>query len=261
MTPHDRLERSTWDLFWLPPGARVIDRPELLAIGIDREVGYLNCVYRTRASASALPGLVDEVIALHGAQTSRWSVVDTVDTAPIVQALERGGYQRDNVHDARIAAVDEFVPRPAPDVEVRRIEDEQTLRDGWQVMDGAFERTTPHTDDDVQIELEACARPDSRIHRFVAYLDGEPVGSAGLNVFPDLGIGLLWGGGTVPHARGRGVYSALVAQRVARAKAAGIGHVGLYARTATSSPIVERQGFARHGTMTYFTRAPKKPGG
>lgn len=241
-------------MFWLPPQARVIDRPELLAVGIDRDVSYLNCVYRTRAPAAALPGLVREVVELHGPQPSRWSVVDTVDTTPIVAAVEAGGYTGGPSHDARIVAVDEFVARPSASFEVRRVTNAETLRDCWHVSDEAFDKHTARTDDDVHTELRACAAEDARVQRFVAYLDDEPVCAGGLNRFPELGIGLLWGGGTVAHARGRGAYSALVTARMAKARAAGLPFVGLYARTHTSSPIVERQGFVRHGTMTYFGR-------
>ncbi len=255
MTPHDRLERSTWDLFWLPPEARVIDRPELLAIGIDREVGYLNCVYRTRADPPRLPALIDEVTALHRPRTSRWSVVDTVDPQPLMDALTRAGYERGTIHDARIVAVDRFIARPSAAIEVRRVTDAQTLRDCWHVMDAAFGAKQPRDDDALALELSQCGPPGSRIQRYVAYLDGEPVSSGGLNVYPQLGIALLWAGGTVPSARGRGAYSAVVSERVARAAALGIEFVGLYARQESSSPIVAAQGFDRHGTMIYFTQS------
>ncbi len=256
MTPHDRLERTTWELFWLPPHARIIQRPELLAIGADRDVGYLNCVYRTRADPAALPALIGEVKTFHGTRESRWSVTDTVATEPLIAALERSGYVRGNTHDARIIAVDRFVAR-SDEAEVRRVTDAQTLRDCWHAMDVSFGNTPSHSDEDLALELSQCAAPDARIQRYVVYLDGEPVCSAGLNVYPELSIGFLWAGGTVPHARGRGAYSAVVAARVARAKALGLRFVGLYARAESSSPIVAKQGFEPHGSMTYFTRTPQ----
>lgn len=259
MTPHERLERSTWDLFWLPPEARVLDRPDVLAIGIDRDIAYLNTVYRTRASPAELPALVREVTSFHGAYPSRWCAIDTVDTTALVETLLAAGYEPSAVHDARLLAVESFVGRPsAASIEVRRVACRQTLADCWHVMDAAFGKGQQRTEDDADLELSQCGPADARIQRYVAYLDGEPVCSGGINVYPALGFGLLWAGGTVPHARGRGAYSALVGARVARAAASSIPFVGLYARRETSSPIVAKQGFEPHGTMAYYVRSPSR---
>jgi hypothetical protein len=42
--------------------------------------------------------------------------------------------------------------------------------------------------------------------------------------------------------------------RVRKARELGLSHVGLYAVTDTSAPIVLRQGFRRYGAMTYWER-------
>jgi hypothetical protein len=60
----------------------------------------------------------------------------------------------------------------------------------------------------------------------------------------------------VPEARGRGAYSAVLAARAKRAAQLGLRYIGLYAIGDTSAPIVARQGFARHGAMTYWQREP-----
>lgn len=46
----DALERSLWDLFWLPPGVHVVDRPELLYLAPDEGDDNLNTVLRVRAT-------------------------------------------------------------------------------------------------------------------------------------------------------------------------------------------------------------------
>ena len=61
-----------------------------------------------------------------------------------------------------------------------------------------------------------------------------PVSGGGLNLYPDLGFGFLWAGGTVPDGRGRGAYRALLGARVQAARDAGLRAVGLYARVNTS---------------------------
>jgi hypothetical protein len=46
----------------------------------------------------------------------------------------------------------------------------------------------------------------------------------------------------------------LLASRLALARDLGLSLVGLYARDATSAPIVARCGFERWGEMTYWDR-------
>ena len=87
---------------------------------------------------------------------------------------------------------------------------------------------------------------------------GAPMASGGLNIFPDLGLGFLWGGGTDPAFRRRGAYRAVVAARLRRAAARGCTTVAIYARESTSDPIAEALGFVRHGTMITWLRSPQK---
>ena len=75
--------------------------------------------------------------------------------------------------------------------------------------------------------------------------DHTPLSTGGVNLFPKLGLAFMWAGCTVPEARGRGIYSALVTERMRHAKARGIAHLGLYAMRDTSGPIVQAQGFEK----------------
>jgi GNAT superfamily N-acetyltransferase len=71
-----------------------------------------------------------------------------------------------------------------------------------------------------------------------------------------LGLAFLWAGCTIAEARGRGLYSAVVSARIDWARQRGLQLVGLYALTTTSSPVVAKQGFTRHGGLTHWERAP-----
>jgi GNAT superfamily N-acetyltransferase len=62
----------------------------------------------------------------------------------------------------------------------------------------------------------------------------------------------LYGGGTDPAWRGRGVYRALVAARSAEAKARGYRYLFVDARE-TSRPILERLGFEALATVRGWT--------
>src|SRR4029079_11911636 len=69
------------------------------------------------------------------------------------------------------------------------------------------------------------AMTDSTVQNrgYCAYVDGgtDPVGGSYLVYLPDSPIVLLGGAATLPEHRGRGIYSALVAKRLAGVRARG----------------------------------------
>ena len=91
------------------------------------------------------------------------------------------------------------------------------------------------------------AMTDSKVKNrgYFAYVDGgsEPVAWSYLVYLPDSPIVLLGGAATVPEHRGRGIYSALVAKRLADARADGRRAAVIQAVRATSAPICAKLGF------------------
>lgn len=85
----------------------------------------------------------------------------------------------------------------------------------------------------------------------VALDDGEPVSAARLDLPPDSDFAGLYGGGTVAHWRGRGLYRALVAHRARVAAARGYRHLQVDAAD-TSRPILARLGFTTLTTTTPY---------
>ncbi len=255
-TPDDLLEQTQWDFFWVPDDTTVSDRPELLYVSCPRDVPTLNCVTRIRGDEASLPALIGEVSRAHNQVRSRCMVRRT-DTAKILEgALAAAGYSPASYTHAYAVPVDRYDPRPAAKVNVHKVSTMAGLRDCAQVIGRAFPDARVFTEAELENDLAICLRPGAQIERFVAYdvNTGEPLCFGGMSLHPTLALGLLWGGGTVPEARGRGVYSAIVAARVVRAKALGLRYVGLYAISHTSAPIVARQGFDKHGEMTYWER-------
>jgi len=80
---------------------------------------------------------------------------------------------------------------------------------------------------------------------YFAYVDGgtEPVAWSYLVYLPDSPTVLLGGAATVPEHRGRGIYSALVAKRLADARADGRTSAVIQAVRSTSAPICAKLGF------------------
>jgi N-acetylglutamate synthase-like GNAT family acetyltransferase len=244
------IERTQWDLFWIPGDVRVIDRPDLLLLTCPRPAPYLNAVLRTRTADPT--SLIAEAEPHFAGRRARWLVPDTFDTPPLTKALATSGWAPHEAHEVRVLPVDAWT-RPVPP-HVHRVDTVARLRDCMTASDLGFGRPTVVTDDVLARDLAQCV-DGRRVARFVAYDDqGAPVASGGLTLFPDVGFGLLWAGATVPGARGRGAYAAVLGARIAHARAMGLRAVGLYAITSTSAPIVARFGFENAGEMTFWER-------
>lgn len=249
--PADRIERSQWDFFWVPDGVEVLDRPDVAALRSDKDAPHQNMVTRTRPAPGEEHALVAEMTGWLGDANARWLVPDTFERAPVERALEAHRWSPSESFEARAIRPDDYAIEP-PDLEVRRIDRVEMLAHAWAIASKAFDRDLTHTPEELEAELAQCASPSGRVHRYLVYLDGEPVSSGGFNLFEDLGFAFLWAGSTVPDARGRGAYTALVARRLRDAKALGVEWVGLYAKLETSAPIVAKQGFERFGEMTFW---------
>jgi GNAT superfamily N-acetyltransferase len=106
------------------------------------------------------------------------------------------------------------------------------------------------------LEAEHAADP-SAITIVVAEAD-DVVVCAGWVRFPrGTEFATLWGGGTLPEWRGRGIYRALVAYRANLAAQRGFGYLQVDASD-DSRPILERLGFLAVTTTTPFVWSPQR---
>ncbi len=90
----------------------------------------------------------------------------------------------------------------------------------------------------------------------VAWAGEIPVSTGRVEFHAGTEFASLWGDGTVPAWRGRGVFRSLVAHRAALASAAGFRYLQVDA-SADSRPIFQRLGFVELATTTPFMH----PGG
>jgi GNAT superfamily N-acetyltransferase len=81
---------------------------------------------------------------------------------------------------------------------------------------------------------------------YLADLAGRCAGTGGYTLRDDR-VCRLWGGGVLPEFRRQGVYRALVADRIAAARARGATLALVKARADTSAPILVRAGFTHYG--------------
>jgi len=122
-------------------------------------------------------------------------------------------------------------------VEVRRVRDRAGLHDAARASEGAF-----GPDDRPYLDRWIGRLGDPTLAMFVAYSDGTPAATGRVELTPGRSFAGLWGGGTVPAYRHRGIYRALVAARATLARESGYRFLTVDARD-TSRPSLERLGF------------------
>jgi GNAT superfamily N-acetyltransferase len=97
---------------------------------------------------------------------------------------------------------------------------------------------------------------------YFAYLDTEsPVAWSYLVYLPDSPIVLLGGAATLPEARGKGIYSALVKRRLEDARRDGREAAVIQADRDTSAPICAKLGFRELCSLEVYAWSPESPPG
>ncbi len=92
-------------------------------------------------------------------------------------------------------------------------------------------------------------------HAFVPDRNG-PVAFGNLVFVPNTSIVLLGGAATLGDLRGRGIYTSLVARRLADARAAGADAAVIQAVRETSAPVCSRLGFKEMLPIDFFAWVP-----
>ena len=132
------------------------------------------------------------------------------------------------------------------------LDDEALYRAADAVNREAFE---PDIEDEVRYAGSLEQRRRNQLaggnrHVLLATIDGEPAGSAGLTLMPPRGA-ILNGGAVARKFRGRGVYRAMVAERLRIVGEAGLPGVSVWGGD-MSRPILERLGFVKVGWRRFY---------
>lgn len=106
-----------------------------------------------------------------------------------------------------------------------------------------YVRGYPATEDSMRVWVPLIEAAGG--HNYLAFLEGhdKPVSIASMFYMPGRPIAVLQGAATLPEFRGNGLYTSLVARRLADARADGMEAVILQADRTTSAPICQRLGF------------------
>jgi GNAT superfamily N-acetyltransferase len=207
-------------------------------------------VHRIRLAAEDVERAVADVRSLlraRGLDEVTWWIGERSTPADLVSRLEALGLEADDPPQMTTLTI-EREPAGVPAVEVRRVETVEDYLTALEIDWAAFD--VPEAE---RRERRAAARAawplivaDGRSSVYLAYLDGRPVGF-GRAVFAPWAA-LLLGGATLPEARGRGVYTALVHARWRETVARGVPRIVVSAGP-MSAPILQKLGFERLGRV------------
>jgi GNAT superfamily N-acetyltransferase len=241
------LELAEEPGLWLPPEPThdVVFADGYCVVTYGRSVW----VHRIRLSGEAVEQAVEDVRALlrsRGLDEVTWWVGERSRPADLGARLQALGLE-DEAEQMRTLAI-ESEPGGVSDVEVRRVENFDDYLTALEIDWAAFDVPAEQ-----RRERRAAARAawplivaDGRSSVYLAYLDGKPVGF-GRAVFAPWAA-LLLGGATLPEARGRGVYTALVRARWLETVERGVPRVVVSAGP-MSAPILEKLGFRQLGCV------------
>ena len=189
-----------------------------------------------------LVGVATEHFDRHGA--TGWLLTDAPVLPNLPVSWELG----------RHAMTPAAIQRDAPPVQVEVREHGRDDVGQWSAIVAAASEMHPALAGAWRAAEDGLAR-HAHHHRFVAYLDGRPVGAASLHTHH--GVGWLCAASVLPEARGRGVQRALLAARAERAEALRCDVIGASAVDGgASAENVRRMGFRRVGTRRAYRYDP-----
>jgi hypothetical protein len=257
------LQQVTCDFFWIPSHARIVDRTELCHAFSDKP-GWDNHVARLTLpqdlDIEQADHIAAEVESCHRHGHSRYFIFDEWMRAPMMDAIENRGLTHSHSHRAAGLNVAEHQAHPTGDFIVEPVQTLPQLLEADALASRVFGSQHLMDEDEARQLIAQRNRGDYRIHRFIAQdrRTGESVAHGGLNIYPELKMGLMWGGGTIPEARGRGAYRATVDARIAFARVLGLDTLALYAREGESLPIMQALGADLGNRMHFWDRPPSE---
>jgi GNAT superfamily N-acetyltransferase len=175
-----------------------------------------------------------------------WLVGDSATPSRLVDRLRRRGLAADEDEPVYAGMILDREPPQVPAIEVRRVADLDEFVRMNELMWEAFGSMPPDADGARERLREIWAHHDDRSVPYAAFAGGELVGSG--SVLFTAGGAYLVLGNVAPHARGSGVYRALVRARWDEAVRRGVPVLVVQAGK-MSKPILERLGFRQVRTI------------
>ncbi|WP_371681150.1 GNAT family N-acetyltransferase [Streptomyces sp. NBC_01276] len=188
-----------------------------------------------------------------GDEEFEWKLYSHDRPADLGDRLRAAGFVPEPPETLLVGRSDELAAlsaEPPEGITLRVVTDEAGVDLMMEVHRRAFGRERPRIREGMLSLLRD--EPDT-IEAVLAMAGDVPVSAARMEMRPGCSFAGLWGGGTDPQWRGRGIYRLLVAHRARVAAARGIPYLQVDA-SEDSRPILERLGFGVLGVTTPYIR-------
>ncbi|MER6488505.1 MULTISPECIES: GNAT family N-acetyltransferase [Streptomyces] len=196
--------------------------------------------------------------AEHGCPDFEWKLYRHDRPADLGDRLRAAGFvpePPETLMVGRVADLAQLPVEPPEGISLRVVTDEAGVDLMMRVHAGAFGTERPR----IREALLSRLRDEPETIAAVVAMAGDiPVSAARMEMRPGTAFAGLWGGGTLPQWRGRGIYRLLVAHRARIAAELGIPYLQVDA-SEDSRPILERLGFGVMGvTVPYIWTRPQE---
>jgi len=187
-----------------------------------------------------------------------WKLYSYDEPGDLAARLRAAGFTPDEPESLMIAAIAEIGEALAtaelpPGVRIERATDEAGLDRLISVHERVFGRDESELRASLLAQLAGAPETTDLV---VAMAGDEPVCAARTDFLPGTEFAGLWGGGTLPRWRRRGIYRALVRYRAELAAQRGYAYLTVDASD-ESRPILERIGFERLAVTTPYMWSPQ----
>jgi GNAT superfamily N-acetyltransferase len=239
----------------LPAGMRAErDGPLVRLVGAPHSgVGYRDL---GGLEGSALDELIARQVRFFAGRGERfeWKLHGHDLPADLPERLRAAGFVPEETETVVVAPVEAGAgePRPPDGVALREVTDRVDLERIGALSQAIWDGDHGWVAD--MLEAERAADPDS-LAIVVAEAGGASVCAGWVRFERGTDFATLWGGGTLPAWRSRGIYRAVVAHRANLAAARGFRYLQVDASDA-SRPILERLGFVAVTTTTPYIWSP-----
>ncbi|MGY0489678.1 GNAT family N-acetyltransferase [Streptomyces sp. WG-D5] len=236
------------------PGARV-ERDGAVLRHIGPAEGWNGVLWSDLDEGTADAAIAGQVRFFGGlGRAFEWKTYGHDRPADLPDRLKAAGFEAEEPETLLVAETAALPVDAAPPEGVRLlpVTDEAHVELVERVHERAFDGGRSVIGHQVRAQL---AQDPATVPAVVALHGDEPVSAARMELHPGTAFASLWGGGTVPEWRGRGIYRSLVAFRVRIAAERGFPYVQTDA-SPYSRPILERLGFTVLGTTTPYVWAP-----
>jgi predicted N-acetyltransferase YhbS len=224
-------------------------RPEVVLIHGPTGDAWSNLATRIRFGNRDLAGQVKTVrdwFAGRSVEAFRWLVGSSATPPDLLGGLLELGASRDEGEPELMAMVLDHAPPRVAGVPVREVKSISDFADVERIRRAVFADASTATSEELEAGWSDLSGSEGS-RMFIAEIGGRPV-AYGVMRRTDRGPWLLAGGVTLPEARGRGAYRALVRERWDAAVAMGAPALVTQAQAA-SRPILERLGFRSAGSI------------